>query len=216
MRSGPARLLLPLLLPVLLALPAFAAKKKAKRPAPAKATYLDWVEVVEVEGRLTAEGRPVGAGYFAGPGVRLELASDGRASFRLGKEGSIQLRGPATFAVNGGPQSGLDLWRGRILAVLPSLKSPFHVHAQGLIAAVRGTDLYLDLAGKDLYLCVCEGTVEVSDNLPRGYRKTIRAEHHQGVGYHRSSGSTLESDHAMEGHTDEEIDELRGLIAPEK
>lgn len=215
--SPSRRRLLAVLLPALLALPAFAAKK-GKRPsaAPAKASYIDWVEVVEVEGRLTAEGRPVGAGYFAGPGTRLELASDGRAAFRLGKEGSFQLRGPATFAVNAGPQPGLDLWRGRILAVLPSLRSPFHVHAQGIVAAVRGTDLYLDLAGRDLYLCVCEGTVEVSDNLPRGYRKTIRAEHHQGVGYHRASGTTLESDHAMEGHTDEEIEGLRGLIAPQK
>lgn len=196
---------------LLLALPA-AAARKGKRPAPKKAGYVDWVEVVEVEGRLTADGRPVGPGFYATPGVKLDLAADGRASFRLGKEGAFQIKGPAAFAVNAGGQPGLDLWRGRILAALPALKSAFHVHAQGMVAAVRGTDFYLDLAGRDLYVCVCEGTVELSDNLPRGYRKTITADHHQGVGYRRGGGTTMESDHAMEGHSDEELEGLRGLV----
>lgn len=198
---------------------AAAAKKPRGTSAPSakKATYVDWVEVVELEGRMTAEGRPVQPGFYAAPGVRLELEADGRAVFRLGKEGAFEMKGPATFAVNSGALSGLDLWRGRLLAALPRLKSPFHIHTRGLVASVRGTDLYMDLAGRnDLYLCVCQGTVSISDTLPRGYRKTVSAEHHQGLGYHRGGGSTLESDHEMAGHSDADLDALHAIVSAPK
>ncbi len=199
---------------------AAAQARKPKAPAPASgASYLDWIEVVDLDGQLTAAGRPVRAGYFAVAGTRLELSNDSRATFRLGKEGAVQgafeLKGPASFSVDGGRQPGLDLIRGRLLAALPKLKSPFHVHSRGLVAAVRGTDIYFDAGGRrDLYICVCSGSVEVSDNKSRGYRRTIAGEHHTGVGYRVGSGvggSTLEADHAMEGHTDEDIDALIAL-----
>lgn len=196
-----------------------AKKPKGARPAE-RASYLDWIEVVDLEGRLTAGGRPVRVGYFAAPGVRLELGQDSWARFRVGKEGAAQgafdLKGPASFGVNGGRQSGLDLIRGRLLAVFPALKSPFHVHSRGLVAAVRGTDFYMDAGGRrDLYLCVCRGTVAVSDNRTRGYRRTVKGEHHNGVGYRMgqgAGGSTLEADHEMEGHSDEELDSLLALV----
>lgn len=184
-----------------------------------RATYLDWISVAELsDGELTADGRPVRAGFFAVPGARLELSSGGRAVLTLGKagalEGVVELRGPAAFQVMGGRQPGFDLVRGRLLAVLPSLKSPFHVRARGLVAAVRGTDFYLDLAGRnDLYLCVCRGAVEMSDGRPRGYRRTVKGEHHSGVGYRIAERSTLESEHSMEGHGDEDIDALRALLS---
>jgi hypothetical protein len=84
------------------------------------------------------------------------------------REGVVELRGPASFQVRGGRRAGFDLARGRLLAVLPSLKSRFNVRARGLVASVRGTDFYVDLAGRnDLYLCVCDGTVEVNGELLR-------------------------------------------------
>lgn len=196
-----------------------SAQSRKKAPAP-RSEFVDWVELIELEGRLAAQGRPVRVGYFAGPGARLELAQDSRATFRLGQagayQGAFELKGPASFAVHGGRQAGVDLFRGRLLAALPALRSPFHVHSRGLAAVVRGTDLYLDAGGRnDLYVCACRGSVDITDNLPRGYRRSIKSEEHAGVAYKVGSGaggSTLESDHALEGHSDDELEALHALV----
>lgn len=197
----------------------YGQPRKPRTPAP-RSEFVDWIELIELDGTLTARGRPIRVGYFAGPGARLELGQDSRATFRLGQAGAYQgaftLKGPASFGINGGRQAGVDLFRGALLAVLPRLRSPFHVHSRGLVAAVRGTDLYLDAGGRnDLYVCVCQGAVDMTDNRPRGYRRTITGEHHVGAGYKVGSGaggSTLETDHAMEGHTDDELEALHALV----
>ena len=187
------------------------------RPAP---SLLDRVQVVQIDGsELRAYGRPVEPGYFVAPGTRLEISAGGRAVLDFSGQGIVELRGPATVEVVSRPRPGISVVRGRLLAVLEGLRSPFSIKARIFsIIVTRGADLYVDLMGRDdMYLCACRGTVQVTDEQPSGYRKILTAEDHRGLGYRLTTldgrVSAIESDHELEGHSDADLDALRSLAA---
>ncbi|MBI4423887.1 MAG: FecR domain-containing protein [Elusimicrobia bacterium] len=216
-RLGAAALAVALLAGEGLAAPRGGGRKAADGPAAASppAAWLDWIQVLQTtEGALTVSGRPVGAGYNVPPGVGLALAAEGRAVIKLGQEGVVELRGPASFRFVSGRRAGLDLTRGGLLAALPRLSGPFHVQARSMVAAVRGTELFLDVRGpSDLYLCVCSGSVRLSDDKRRGYQRTISGEHHTSWEFKGGGpAGVLETSQDMQGHSDEDLEALRAFL----
>ena len=194
----------------------FVAPLNARQSPAPRASFLDRLQVIRIDGVLKAGGQPVQEGFYAAAGTRLDLSAGGVAVLDFSGQGAVRLQGPATLQITGGRRPGVNLVRGKLLGALGGLKSAFTVRARAFDAIVTDGDFYIDLVGRDeMYLCACRGTVQMTDDQPDGYRKIINGEHHRGVGYRftRMNGriSAMESDHEFEGHSDEQLDALRAL-----
>ena len=74
------------------------------------------------------------------------------------------------------------------------------------VAAVRGTEFFVEArADGRTYLCLCEGTLEVSGMPGTGYRKTLRSKHHGSYIFSQHGKRLDRGPWRMENHTDEEI-----------
>jgi hypothetical protein len=84
------------------------------------------------------------------------------------------------------------------------------VETPAAVAAVRGTEFYVEPRGKDsTYLCVCRGKVEVRGSGGSRFKTTMKGKHHTAALIQRSGESTKKRPAAMEGHTDAEISALK-------
>lgn len=168
-------------------------------------------EVIEVSrGVLTANGRRVSVGFDIGEGSKLQLSKGGRAILRIEGSGRLRMDGPATLELGNRRGRGLSLSKGSLLAVFPSLRGPFYVEAGNVVAAVRGTDFYLEARSRtQTYLCTCHGAVEVLEKGPGGFKTRISADHHRAYVFHSGRKGLVQSDAPMVGHTDEDIAGLK-------
>lgn len=192
-----------LLLSVVCVLPAPAKEPATKKPAPKKAE----VKVLSVTGGvLKAAGSPLAAGAAVADGSELRLDA-GQAVLDFGGEGKVLLTGPAVLTVGG---RRLTLTGGGLLNVMSRLKGRYSVATPAAVAAVRGTEFYVEArADGSTYLCLCEGSIEVAGGKGVKYKKRFRAEHHQAAVFSRD-GKTLKRVAAeMGGHHDEDIEALK-------
>lgn len=163
--------------------------------------------VASVEGGvLTLKGKPVAVGEVLRDGAVVRLDA-GRAVLDLGDEGRLKLTGPAEFKV--GPRA-FTLLRGALLSVLPRLRGAFSVGTPIAVAAVRGTDFFVE-AREDgrTYLCLCDGVLEVTGKPGSGYRKAVRSNHHGSYIFSQHGKRLDRGPWKMEGHTDGDIGELK-------
>lgn len=177
-----------------LAVDAFAAK-----PPPFK--------VASVEGgALTLNGKPLAVGDELRDGAVVRLDA-GRAVLDLGDEGRLKLAAPAEFKV--GPRS-FTLLRGALLSVLPKLKGAFSVSTPIAVAAVRGTEFFIEArADGRTYLCLCDGVLEVTGMAGSGFRKTIRSKGHGSYIFSQHGKRLDRGPWKMESHSDADIGELK-------
>lgn len=173
-------------------------------PGPAFAAHSVF-RVVSVEGgALTADGKPARPGFPFRDGQALHL-DGGRAVLSFGEEGRVLLSGPADLVVE---ERGASLSFGGLLSVLDRLRGPFSVRTPTAVAAVRGTNFFIEARGKDqTYLCLCSGKIEVSG--AGGFKKTIRASRHSPFLFTRGEKGVVQSAAHMENHTDAQIESLR-------
>lgn len=163
-------------------------------------------------GTLTADGKAVAVGVELAE--RAVLALDkGTAVIEFGDQGRMLLTGPADFEF--GPGRVL-LSRGRLLSVLDRLKGRFSVQTPVAVAAVRGTEFFVE-AREDgrTYLCLCSGALEVTGVPGLSHRKTVRSDHHLSYIYSRHGKRLDRNPWKMENHTDADIAGLKGA-PPEK
>lgn len=184
---------------------AVGAQAAAKGPA---------FKVAAVDGgRLTSDGQAVAVG--AELAERAVLALDkGTAVIEFGDQGRMMLTGPADFEL--GPGRVL-LSRGRLLSVLDRLKSRFSVQTPVAVAAVRGTEFFVE-AREDgrTYLCLCSGALEVTGVPGLSHRKTVRSDHHLSYIYSRHGKRLDRNPWKMENHTDADIAALKGAPAEKR
>lgn len=174
--------------------------------APAAAGQAYRVESVE-GGTLTSRGATLAAGAELSTTTVLKLDA-GRAVIALGGEGKVLLRGPGELRLG---DRRLELTRGALLSVLPRLKARLWVATPLAVAAVRGTDFYLD-AREDgrTYLCLCAGTLEVSGAPGLALRWTKHeSDKHLGHIYSRHGKRVDRNPWPMEGHDDADIKALK-------
>lgn len=157
-------------------------------------------------GSLTADGKAVEAGAELRAGSVLSL-DKGRALIELGKEGRLLLTGPADFEVG---ERRLILSRGSLLSVLDRLKGRFSVQTPIAVAAVRGTEFFVEARDDGrTYLCLCKGVLEVTGVPGLSHRKTIRAAKHANFIYSRHGKRLDRNPWTMENHTDKDIGMMR-------
>jgi ferric-dicitrate binding protein FerR (iron transport regulator) len=157
-------------------------------------------------GSLTADGKAVSVG--AELAERAVLALDkGTAVIEFGDQGRMLLTGPAEFEFGEGR---VLLSRGRLLSVLDRLKGRFSVQTPVAVAAVRGTEFFVE-AREDgrTYLCLCSGVLEVTGAPGLRHRKTIRSDHHLSYIYSRHGKRLDRNPWKMEKHTDKDIGMMR-------
>lgn len=175
-----------------------AAAQAAKAPA-FKVTSL-------AGGELTANGKLVTAGAELAEGAALRLDA-GEAILEFGSEGRLKLTGPAELRL--GPRR-VTLASGRLLSVLNKLKGSFSVATPIAVAAVRGTEFFVEARDDGrTYLCLCAGVLEVSGTPGVSYRKAIRSEHHAAYIYSRHGKRLDRNAWKMEHHSDAEIGGLK-------
>ncbi len=166
--------------------------------------------VISATGTLMADGKALKAGDPL-PNAEIRLAS-GTAT--LAMDGArFLLKGPARFT----PRSSyfrLDF--GSLLSVLRhDAGRRFSVRTPTAVAAVRGTDFFVSVGTKqEVDVCICRGALEVSskglDALP------MAAKDHLNYRFWPVKTGTARDKSPMIGHTDAELNVLRGLLAAEK
>lgn len=171
---------------------------------PASAAKTPALKVASVaDGTLTAGGKEVSVGAELASGALLRL-DKGKAVLELGDEGRLQLSGPAELRLG---ERRVDVVLGRLLSVLPKLRRGFTVSTPLVVAAVRGTEFFVEARDDGrTYLCLCAGTLEVTGP---GYRKTLRSKSHGSAIYSKHGKRLDQNPWKMENHTDSDIGGLK-------
>lgn len=193
------------LLPLLLAALSLAAPASAGEE----------LRVLSVEGgTLTSRGKPVPAGAVLRRDQPLRLDGPGRAVIQVGRSGHVLIKGPASLTADPGGARGFFLRAGAVLSVLPRLTGRFHVRTPAAVAAVRGTDFYVEARGKDAaYVCVCEGELAVTAGKPgpREKPRPLKGTHHNARLFRAGPRGLVDGSAPMTGHDDAEIAGLSAL-----
>lgn len=171
--------------------------------APASAT----VRVLETTAALTSDGASFKAGDEL-PNAEIRLAS-GTATLAI-DGGRFLVTGPARFTPR---RSTFKLQLGGLLSVLTKRAGwRFSVRTPSAVAAVRGTDFYVSVGTKqEVDVCICVGALEVSakgmETLP------MKSDSHLNYRFWTAKTETARGKSPMIGHTDADLDVLRGLLA---
>lgn len=164
--------------------------------------------VISIDGRLSAAGKELKVGAVIPDGTKVELA-DGTATLATA-EARFLLRGPAVLIPR---KSSVTLSLGGLLSVLRGKVKSFSVRTPTSVAAVRGTDFYVEARGdSESYVCICRGTLETSAEGVTP--KPISAEHHAAVRFVKKGSRTRRLPASFEAHTDAELEDLRRALGP--
>jgi len=165
------------------------------------------VRVLSTTGALTSGDSAYKAGDEL-PNAEIRLAS-GTATLAI-DGGRFLVTGPARFTPR---RSSFKLDLGGLLSVLTKRAGRrFTVRTPSAVAAVRGTDFHVHVGSKqEVDVCICVGALEVSakgmETLP------MKSEHHLNYRFWTAKTETAREKSPMIGHTDAELDVLRGLLA---
>jgi ferric-dicitrate binding protein FerR (iron transport regulator) len=166
--------------------------------------------VVSTTGRLTSGDITLKAGDEL-PNSEVKLAS-GTATLSI-DGGRFLLTGPARFTPR---KASFRLDFGGLLSVLTHKAGRrFSVQTPTAVAAVRGTDFYVQVGPKkETDVCICRGALKVTakgmDALP------MASEHHLNYRFWQVNSGVARDKSPMIGHTDAEIAVLHELLAAEK
>lgn len=166
-------------------------------------------KVLSTTGRLTAGGKALVAGDSL-PSMEITL-DQGSATLAV-EGGRLLLTGPARFTPR---PTGFRLTLGSLLSALRHGQRRFVVRTPTAVAAVRGTDFYVGVDSDGATdVCICKGAVEVS---AKGMKTVpMTAENHLNWRFVKNGSGVSGAKAPMRGHTDAELDVLRGLLAAEK
>jgi hypothetical protein len=161
-------------------------------------------KVLTTTGVLTAGGRVLAKGD-ALPDSEVSLSS-GTAVLSI-DGGRFLLKGPAKLT----PKPSLfSLKLGSLLSVLDKRNRRFAVSTPTAVAAVRGTDFYVDAGPEGSNVCICKGRLDVSgQGLPRF---PLASQHHLNRFLQAAGGKTTSAETPMVGHDDAELDALREML----
>jgi len=174
--------------------------------APARAA----VRVVSTTGVLTSAYTTLKPGDEL-PDEEVRLSS-GTATLSI-DGGRFLLTGPARLTQR---KASLRLHLGSLLSVLTKKAGRrFSVWTPTAVAAVRGTDFFVQVGPrKEVDVCICRGALKVTakgmDALP------MASESHLNYRFWQVNSGVARDKSPMLGHTDAELDVLRGLLAAEK
>lgn len=115
--------------------------------------------------------------------------------------GRVKLTGPGEMTVS---RDGIRLRLGRLLLALPKVgPRGFAVRTPHAVAAVRGTEFYVDAQPRSTYVCACEGKLAVGKTPI----SATRAKRHSARRFER--GRLVDPEPGMLGHADDEFPPLR-------
>lgn len=149
------------------------------------------------------------------PAEKTYKVEEGKTEIVAVTGGKVKLTGPAEMKVGA---RGIELLAGRLLLALPRLgKRRFAVRTAHAVAAVRGTEFYVEALADSTYLCVCEGAIDArapkqrrDKTMPSPLLTADKEHRHAAYVLTPAAEGLLKSEPAaMRGHADDEFPSLR-------
>jgi hypothetical protein len=173
---------------------------------PAAAAPPAAAKVLSVTGTLRINGKPGAPGTLLHERDRLATGANSVAFVGFADGSAIRLNaGSRLDLASLGRATSLSLQTGSVLSAVHK-GARYSVTTPRAVAAVRGTVFYVEATpARPGYVCVCEGTVSVTDRRNRRRSQVITTQTHRAVSVQRSRIAPDK----MLGHTDDEIAELK-------
>jgi hypothetical protein len=135
-------------------------------------------ETAAIKGDVRVNGQRLTAGRTIMPGDNISTAAGSMFTFAVGKD-AFMMRQLTTIMLESQPDSaivtGLRLVTGALVGVFGS--GMRMVHTGLVVAAIRGTGIYLETNTQRTYFCTCYGEVELSSASVNA-KKTVTAQGH--------------------------------------
>ena len=169
------------------ALPLFSSQQQEEEwvaPTAARVGYLS--------GRLLINGREATSGDEIGEGDLLETKEDSEADIEIRNFAIFHMKAETTVEVNDIFKAArVTVKKGWFLTIVKSGKN-FTVTTPMVLAGVRGTVLFINvLDSKRIYICDCNGTVDLVEAAGKYRLKTIESDYHTAYNLKRT-GSGLQ------------------------
>ncbi len=181
-------------------------------PAVAGAAPRVWARVLDIEGELWIAEKPASVGSTGRIGDEVRTGPNSAATIKLRDDSVLLLRSNTRLTLSEKEEPGtLDLLIGAVLAVFS--EGPHTINTPTTVTGVRGTGLYLMVESPTTtYACVCFGTVDFHAKADPSVKTTLMADHHKAIRMSEKDGQALIEEAGMEGHGDDEVERLKGLL----
>ncbi|MCB1673093.1 MAG: hypothetical protein H6996_03060 [Moraxellaceae bacterium] len=159
---------------------------------------------VWVNGRLAHQKSRINANSTIKTGSQDTAFVIGNNAFKLRANSEVKFT-----ALNGGKAaiSTLRLITGGLLSVFGAGNKKLITNTATI--GIRGTGVYMESSPQSSYVCLCYGKVDLAANQTPDTQIPLEAKHH--LGQLISDNGSIDN-HAMQGHTDEELVELEALV----
>ncbi|HVE12352.1 MAG TPA: FecR domain-containing protein [Elusimicrobiota bacterium] len=173
------------------------------------------VTIARIDGSApVSNGKPLQVGQKLEAQAEIQVPSGSKVALRAVQAGNVLLIGPAVLRLESAEPELLafELARGRLLAVLPRLRGRFALKTGNAVAAVRGTEFYVERrSGKLTHVCLCSGKIWIYDRASGELKARLNAEHHAPYDFSSGRKGLRSAPAPMVGHTDKDLAELRAL-----
>ncbi len=167
--------------------------------------------VIFATGAVSVDDRPAAIGDLVGDRSRIATGRDGVCEIVFNDKNIIRVRNNTEFTLDfSGAAKAVDLKRGTLINVLERLAhgldgDGFTVRTPTAACGVKGTIFFVKADENSTYVCVCNGTVTVSDEKGN-HAEEIKAEHHIARLFTRSGKGTVVKPAPMLYHTDADME----------
>lgn len=171
--------------------------------------------IARVRGEVRVNGNPARVGMEVKPGDVITTGRDaelivvvGRDAFLVRAQSRVELAGDAARLI----VSGLRLVTGALLSVFEPEK-PKMIRTATATIGIRGTGIYVEMAGSRTYVCTCYGEAVLTPVDDPAAAETVYTEHHDHPRYIYPKGMPRMIETApVINHTDAELSMLEGLV----
>lgn len=141
--------------------------------------------------------------------AKIVTGPDGYAVVTFGPGSLVELRANTTVDVgtSARKQNSLKLALGTIWSILPT-GSSFEVETSKGVAGVRGTIFFVEETPDEMYICDCDGQVDVQ--TPKAKKPNQLTSKHQHKGIAVVNG--IQKKAKLKDHTDEQVAKLLAMV----
>lgn len=170
--------------------------------------------VVELQGEMQVNGKPVRAGARVKPGDGVATWAGSSAVFVVGKDAFlIRENSRLEIAGTGLLVKSLRLATGKLLSVFDAGARQIKTPTASI--GMRGTGIYVEAEPERTYVCTCYGLVDLQASAMPEARETVKTFHHDAPRYiyaHGESPIKMIEKAPVVNHTDEELIMLEALV----
>jgi hypothetical protein len=164
---------------------------------------------LEVTGNVTFDGKAATVDMEIPETGKVVTGTDGYALITLGAGSLIELRANTTvdLGTSARKKTSLKLALGTIWSILPT-GSSYEVETPKGVAGVRGTIFFVEETPDELYICDCDGQVDVQTAKAKKPNQLTSKHQHKGV----AVVGGIQRKAKLKDHTDEQVAKLLTMV----